>query len=99
MGGGGIGNLFVCVDHASQGKLGIVKAANLTHPTGHFGSDLAGNLTSKKLNFPIGWSKNQHLRGCGVFSDPKCQWVLHMTKPQMYSTDKKNMNDFSSLGS
>ena len=30
------------------------------------------------LNFPIGWSKNQHETGCGVFSDPKCQWVLYM---------------------
>ncbi len=33
------------------------------------------------LNLPNGWSKNQHLTGCGVFSDPNRQWVLHMTKP------------------
>ena len=32
-----------------------------------------------RINLPNRWSKNQHLTGCGVFSDPKCQWVLHMT--------------------
>ncbi len=37
--------------------------------------------TDLKFNLPNGWSKNQHLTGCGVFSDPKRQWVLHMTKP------------------
>ncbi len=26
--------------------------------------------TKKLLNLPNGWSKNQHLTGCGVFSDP-----------------------------
>ncbi len=33
------------------------------------------------LTFLTGGKKNQHLTGCGVFSDPKRQWVLHMTKP------------------
>ncbi len=43
------------------------------------------NCPISYFNLPNGWSKNQHLTGCGVFSDPKCQWVLHMTKPQLYN--------------
>ncbi len=43
------------------------------------------------LTIPKGGQKPKH-KGCGVFSDVKCQWVIHLT-------NNKNMNDLSPLGS